>query len=429
MHKDMTSLREEYENIPVPKELDFVIEQAIKRGKNSKRTRLLRPLIAVAAAILLFVASVNLSPAFASYISNLTGFETIIDFIRFDQGLSQGIDNGAGQVINQSVTDQGITLTVESAVFDGRKLMIAHELTSPDKPGHLSHYKLDFTDIDGNILPISAISTTYLGSKGLLEIWHYGNQQLPKQIILDLTSVKHLYGNDREIIDGQWTLALDLDTELVVPPTTVTIDKEITIEGIPVTIESIHIYPTVIDLELSSAVNPMHFFINSRLVDEAGNELIATGGRADTENNRYTMQFTSNYFFETNELALVFDGVYTQEDIYLEIDIENEQIYNDSNLDIEFLRKETISRPSGEEIYIWFSFDRTFDSSIISFEQWGYDQAGNQICMEQGPAQNVSYLGDEYALVFAPEQLPKTFRIKVSIRTEGAYKPVHIPLN
>ena len=136
MAEDMKILRDQFKSIAVPQELDFAIEKAIRRGKRAKRGRMLP--LAAAVFVLAFLLSINLSPAFASFVSDVPGMETLVNFLRCDKGLRRGIDEGADQVVDQTVTSQGISLTIQGVIYDGKKLLVGSQLSSTTKLGQLS---------------------------------------------------------------------------------------------------------------------------------------------------------------------------------------------------------------------------------------------------------------------------------------------------
>ena len=60
----LKDLQKQYDNMPIPKELDFVVENTLRQGKKKKK-RSPKWLLGTAAAAMLFTASLNISPAMA----------------------------------------------------------------------------------------------------------------------------------------------------------------------------------------------------------------------------------------------------------------------------------------------------------------------------------------------------------------------------
>ncbi|MCQ1528998.1 RsiV family protein [Lutispora saccharofermentans] len=81
---DMERLKEEYMNIEIPKELDFMVKKAIKDGlkKNYKKNRY-KWMAGAAASAVIFTASLNASPAFANALSGVPVVGNIVKVLTF----------------------------------------------------------------------------------------------------------------------------------------------------------------------------------------------------------------------------------------------------------------------------------------------------------------------------------------------------------
>ncbi|MEB2279636.1 DUF3298 and DUF4163 domain-containing protein [Lysinibacillus xylanilyticus] len=71
MDEKLKELEKQYNEIPIPKELDFVVENALKQGKKKKKNRAPQWLLGSAAAAMLFTAGLNVSPAMARTLSEI----------------------------------------------------------------------------------------------------------------------------------------------------------------------------------------------------------------------------------------------------------------------------------------------------------------------------------------------------------------------
>lgn len=71
MDKKLRDLEKQYIEVPIPKELDFVVEKALKQGRKKKKNRTPQWLLGSAAAAMLFTASLNVSPAMAKTLSEI----------------------------------------------------------------------------------------------------------------------------------------------------------------------------------------------------------------------------------------------------------------------------------------------------------------------------------------------------------------------
>ena len=73
----LNDLQKQYENVPIPKALDFVVENALKQGKKKKK-RKPQWLIGSAAAAMLFTASLNISPAMARTLADVPVIGSVV---------------------------------------------------------------------------------------------------------------------------------------------------------------------------------------------------------------------------------------------------------------------------------------------------------------------------------------------------------------
>ncbi len=71
MDEKLKELEKQYHAVSIPKELDFVVENALKQGKKKRKKRAPQWLLGSAAAAMLFTASLNVSPAMARTLSDI----------------------------------------------------------------------------------------------------------------------------------------------------------------------------------------------------------------------------------------------------------------------------------------------------------------------------------------------------------------------
>ncbi len=86
--KKLEQLKQEYIDIQIPEELDFVVRKAIKNGgKNMKRKNNIKKIkiasVSVAASVVLLTAGVNTSPVLAQNLSNLPIVGGIVKVLTF----------------------------------------------------------------------------------------------------------------------------------------------------------------------------------------------------------------------------------------------------------------------------------------------------------------------------------------------------------
>lgn len=446
MHKDIISLQKGFDSIEIPPELDLVIEAAVKRGQRVKRKqRVLRPVAVAVALIFILVLSVNLSPAFARVVGALPGMEAILNLICFDRGLVDVIDHGFGQIINKSATDKGITVTLDSAIYDGKKLILAIRMDTEKEFDRLGILDLRITDSAGKPLHGffsvgSFASDTPNIFRALVE-FHRGEDDYPRNLILECRSLEHFYGEEvftqvREVIPGNWSIPFVLDSELAkYEPIVLDLNTEVSVGNVKFTIERLSVFPTVAELAVSMAEdNPVRItgFKNLRIVDENGNQYRFRSGTIEDDCNVY--RFESNYFINPSHLTLELDGVYTLpwKDTYFVIDIANERVLEDSGLGIEFLRKDIQydSWYDREEMRVLFTIN---NPEFLQAED-GFLEVDFEVQDLQGnPYYLTSYsqsLGlREFGLGFNTEVgIPETVKVRITGISKGIMEEVKVPL-
>lgn len=80
MNNKLDQLRKEYQEIPIPEELDFVVDKAINRSLKTRRNKSsrLKGLVSVSAAAVIFVVTINASTTVANALSSIPGVDQII---------------------------------------------------------------------------------------------------------------------------------------------------------------------------------------------------------------------------------------------------------------------------------------------------------------------------------------------------------------
>lgn len=444
MTREISALKEEYDSIPIPPELDRHIELAIRRGRRARdKGRLFRSL---AAAIIFlffgFTLCVNLSPAFAAYFADM-GLESLVKLFSFDQGLANIIKRGFSRLPSHSVTDKGITLTVESTVYDGRKLILAIKIES--------NLELDSIWLkDPRLRGFSGITKTSWAGPDTGEnsrvYWQFleyeiNTGDLQDELFFECTEIdigcSTPEGYKRETISGYWSIALSPDSDLAeYEPIEIMVNKTVSMGEIQFTVESVDIYPTVIDVKISlDQKNPVRVagFYNPRLIDGEGHEYTfkSSAGRGT---NRI-LSFESAYFAGTGDLTLALDGIYTLplSETYFIIDIDNETVLDDGGYGIEFLGKNLISYAGeGEYLEVWFKpTDEEYeaaDNRFLWIDHRVHDLSGNPY--------DITFLStcvndcNQYGIGFdVSKEVPAAVKVKITGISKGIMKPLRIKLN
>src|SRR5690625_7695168 len=91
----LAAFKEKYRDIPVPAHFDHYIKAGIDQASKKKKRnfRVVLSTITISAVLFLFIFSVRVSPAFASYARQIPGLASLVDLVRGDRGLESAINN------------------------------------------------------------------------------------------------------------------------------------------------------------------------------------------------------------------------------------------------------------------------------------------------------------------------------------------------
>lgn len=81
MDKRLEELRKEYKNLPIPKKLDEVVQQALREQPQQKKTFRYKGISGLIAVAAVFALSVNVSPTFANSLSGIPVIGSIVKVI------------------------------------------------------------------------------------------------------------------------------------------------------------------------------------------------------------------------------------------------------------------------------------------------------------------------------------------------------------
>lgn len=85
MDEKIKELEKQYNEVSIPKELDFVVENALKQGKKKRKKRAPQWLLGSAAAAMLFTAGLNVSPAMARTLSDIPVVGSVVKVLTWTE--------------------------------------------------------------------------------------------------------------------------------------------------------------------------------------------------------------------------------------------------------------------------------------------------------------------------------------------------------
>ena len=138
----------------IPDELETRLNRTIARAeRREKRRRWLKPLIGVTGTAAAFVLLVNSSVTFALAASRVPIVRELVEAVAFDPSLKAAVAHDYVQLVGDTYTQDGVTVTIEYLIADPMNVSVFYSLS--DEQGRELELVPDLFDADGNSLPVS----------------------------------------------------------------------------------------------------------------------------------------------------------------------------------------------------------------------------------------------------------------------------------
>lgn len=196
MNKDITGLKKQYENIPASNELEFIVRQSVKKGLRKRILKDSKGLIAIAAVVVLFIGSINISPSIASAFEQVPGIKNIVHVLTFrEYKINEGkfkadIQTPALEGLDNKTLQNGLNqkyLEENKKLYD-QFMSVMKDMKDKGVEGHLgvnSGYVIK-TDND-SILSIGRYVVNTVGSSSTK--FKYDTMDKKNQILITLPSL------------------------------------------------------------------------------------------------------------------------------------------------------------------------------------------------------------------------------------------------
>ena len=246
----------------------------------------MQKMAAVAACtFLMFASLVNLSPAFASNAAKVPIVRELVKAVLFDPSMKAAIEHDYVQLVKQSVTDNGFTLSIEYLIADPRNLTVYYkmdeitEVNADDTIHEYERYRFDFDllDMEGNNLEDYGTSWDYPITEEEKEALNTvkfnfsGEEILPKQMQLRLivkeaqplseeqqkkleegrnkTGVENAIANYEEPTPeykqvAELCIPLTIDQSMLFNVRTIELNQTVALEDQKIVFDKVEIYPT-----------------------------------------------------------------------------------------------------------------------------------------------------------------------------------------
>ena len=105
------------------------LDRALERSRKGKTvTRVLRPLIGLAAAFAIFVLLVNLSPTVAQACSKVPVLRDLAEALRFSPSLTEAVEHDYYQTVDRKQTQNGVTVSVDYLIVDQKTVNVVYHM-------------------------------------------------------------------------------------------------------------------------------------------------------------------------------------------------------------------------------------------------------------------------------------------------------------
>ena len=335
-------LKENYDSIEIPQNLDDFIIKGIKKGQMSEKNVKIRRMISLAASLLIiiFITSIVISPAFADFASRIPGIGYFIDFFSHDKGIQAALENDFIQAVNISDEHEGTKLTVEGVVIDESRMIVFYNIQSQEENVDIYLHEIEFLNGEGEHLRAGFVYSPPIFEQenksfnGTIDISFNEETKITNNLTMicnlaineknkeisrverNLNDIDSYFSSvekplwDREI-SGVFKINFNVDTEKYKDLKEVyDLKKEVWVEDQKFIIQRVSIYPTRTEIDISYDENntmKIYGFEDLRIVDKSGNEFSSitngiTASHIDEDTIRLYLQ--SNFFIHPRELYL-----------------------------------------------------------------------------------------------------------------------------
>lgn len=294
----------------LPPQLNGTARRARARQRGRRWGASLASLAGVCAA---FVLAVNWLPTFARACAGVPFLRELVAAVAFSPSLSEAVAHDYAQLVDQSRTVDGVTVTVEYVVADAQQMVVFYR-TSGEVDWEVD---CDLEDEEGNPLT-GYVVTSYTaagdGGEDLRRLSiHFTDLAVPDTLVLKLC----LW--DEEENWGPYTFPIRLDPEKTAKTRTISVGQWVELDGQRLRVDRLELTPTRTALYLQADPDnsawlkgfSFHFTGADGTVYE---DLDSEIGGVGQEKGVYTYYFQSLYFVE-EELTLWID-----ESVWLEKD-------------------------------------------------------------------------------------------------------------
>ncbi|OEH93775.1 DUF4179 domain-containing protein [Bacillus solimangrovi] len=380
-----------YTKSSVPEQVDSHIQAGLERGKNQQRRFIIvkHSSLVVLAACIIFVLSVNYSDSFRSIVGGIPGLQKMIEQVEFDRGLQDAVENEYVQIIDKSVTQDGITFTVDHVIADARRLLLFYTIESEQPFGSLDFHSIKLSNLTNSQLDQASrshgnyTSPEETSHSNLFDFSWKQDVSFDNQLTLSL-SIEQTKENT-EPKERNFIITFPIDSSRIYESIVHPIEQEYELSGQTIRFNKLTSYPTreILSVQFDEQ-NDMKFLELSDLhLENEKGEIVSTmsGGKLFSD-NRWDIILTGNYFQDYEQLYIVMTKAMALDKDKTEVvvDLEQEKLLKAPDDQLTLLEiKDIGERNESQDLELIFGINDNAenDNGYFIFSGSYYDAAGN----------------------------------------------------
>lgn len=331
--QEYLELKQELEGLSAPG--GSVLRAAARQRKSRRNKFFLRPLAGMAAAIVVFVLLVNVSPSVALACEGIPILGDLAEAVRFSRSLSDAVENEHYQKINQQQTIDGVTVSVDYLIADKKGATILYHLVEPEHSDRLALVpNIVLGEEAGQYHSVWRRSNDGQNQHDDLCTVYYDS--VPESIYLELELYRTATEALEEGEEGKeeehlctFEFQLEPDPQLTVQEEHYDMNQVLELDGQRIVVKGIDIYPTFTCISVEGApentalLTGLDFYL---MADDGTRFQSGNLGFVATENaetGEWTVLYTESvYFQKPNRLTLCITGAkWRQKDAETVVDL------------------------------------------------------------------------------------------------------------
>lgn len=351
-------------------ELDHAIRKGLSQGKKMNGDVRKRRYVFVAAAammsvFMIFVASIRVSPAFASTVRDMPGLNKFVDLIRYDSLFTEALEHDFLQEVGISDTSEDTVFTVGSILADEDRILILYSLKGPKAREEKAndYFAYELTNEKGEKISEPQISDLPKEIEEAVDTYEkldfrlLDGQTMPERLILKVNMIGHHYEIPFTVEKERFAGMREI----------IQVDKQVEVDGQKVIIDQVTITPLQAKVHVTADPNntmQINDLIDLRLNDNTDYKRRMETVQGDLTTGERTYFFESPYFSQTDSLTLEAKGFFmNKRDQVFTFNTETVETIHTPNPHIVLDKVEE----TGDQIQVSISAEGIYDHTKYSY--------------------------------------------------------------